>query len=67
MDEEFFASNEFDEIAKIEFEKFDKDNSGFIDITELKSCLENLNQNVNYLNPGAGEYSQLLIPLIIYL
>ena len=58
--EEFFESAKFEEIARTDFEKYDKDGSGFIEVGELRTSIQELSDELEKIKPGAGWIKILL-------
>ena len=54
FEEGFFETDDFTDMAKTEFELFDEDKSGFIEISELKECLGELSVRLEETLSGAG-------------
>ena len=49
-----FESEEFEQICRKDFGDYDKDGSGFIEVTELKASLEELSKGLEQMKPGSG-------------
>ena len=52
--EALFDDPEFDNIVKADFEKYDKDQSGFIEVGELRTSIQELSDELEKIKAGAG-------------
>ena len=51
--EEFFASSSFTDVITTDFNKYDRDGSGFIEVGELRNALQEANDELAKIDPTA--------------